>query len=501
MNQELADLYTVLGVGRNAAPDEIEAAFAAWNRRADAGEVIDEATWERLRYAHDVLSNPLRREVYDSLVTEAAGSSVTLDVALSVEQLPLADTPHLVYALLTLSPHTAAGEPRRPLNVSLVIDRSTSMRGERLEKVISAVELLLDKLGRDDTLSLVSFSDRAEVVLPAAALGATHHADPETAAAWRDPHRRLRAVAASGGTEIYQGLRAGLEQLGRAAAGRAAIGQAGTTPQTSHLILMTDGHTYGDADQCLRLAAEAAARGIGITAFGLGADWNDTFLDALVAPSGGQSHYIERPAEIMSHLEGRLQGLGAIHARNLSLRRAWPAQFTLRAAFKLAPYPQPLALDADPLPLGDLEGRSPVVVLLELLAAPQPIAARFGVALEVRYTSAGGAEETADRTVRLVAGQGAENPPPPPALIEAVRLFTLYRMQEKAWEEAQSGKPDTAAARMRRLTTRYMETGDLRLARQAQLEAQQLARQGDMSPEGRKLLKYGTRSLMRPVES
>ena len=37
-------------------------------------------------------------------------------------------------------------------------------------------------------------------------------------------------------------------------------------------------------------------------------------------------------------------------------------------------------------------------------------------------------------------------------------------MQEKAWEEAQSGRLDTAAARMRKLTTRYMETGDLRLA-------------------------------------
>lgn len=496
MNQEIADLYTVLGVGRNAAPDEIEAAFAAWNRRADAGEVIDEATWERLRYAHEVLSNPLRREVYDSLVTEAAGSSVTLDVVLSAEHLPLADTPHLVYALLTLSPHATAGERRRPLNVSLVIDRSTSMRGERLEKVISAVELLLDKLGRDDTLSLVSFSDRAEVVLPATALGAARQADPETATAWRDPRRRLRAVTASGGTEIYQGLRAGLEQLGRA-----AISRAGTAPQTSHLILMTDGHTYGDADDCLRLAAEAAARGIGITAFGLGADWNDTFLDALVAPSGGQSHYIEKPDEIMPHLEGRLQGLGAIHARNLSLHCAWPASITLRAGFKLAPYPQPLAFDADPVPLGDLEGRSPVVVLLELLAAPQPMAARFRLPLEVRYTSAGGAEETAARTLQLVAQAGPDDRPPPPALIEAVRLFTLYRMQEKAWEEAQSGKPDTAAARMRRLTTRYMETGDLRLARQAQLEAQQLARLGEMSPEGRKLLKYGTRSLMRPVES
>ncbi|HRO24281.1 MAG TPA: hypothetical protein PLR07_08310, partial [Promineifilum sp.] len=82
----------------------------------------------------------------------------------------------------------------------------------------------------------------------------------------------------------------------------------------------------------------------------------------------------------------------------------------------------------------------------------------------------------------------------------AVLRLNLYRMQEKAWEDAQSGKLDTAAARMRRLTARYMETGDLRLARQAQLEAQQLAHLGTMSLEGRKLLKYGTRSLMGQLD-
>lgn len=74
-------------------------------------------------------------------------------------------------------------------------------------------------------------------------------------------------------------------------------------------------------------------------------------------------------------------------------------------------------------------------------------------------------------------------------------------MQEKAWDDAQSGKLDTAAARMQQLTARYMETGDLRLARQAQLEAQQLAHLGAMWAEGRKLLKYGTRSLMGQLDS
>lgn len=488
MDRELADLYTVLGVGCDAAPSAIDEAFAAWQARSGAGEAVSDEAWERVRYAYDVLSNPSRRAVYDSLVTEGAPPSLTLDLTLSSTTLPLLDTPQIVYAMITLRPPGGAGEQRRPLNLSLVIDRSTSMRGERLERVMAAAGLVIEKLGPEDTLSVISFSDRAEVVLPAATLGAAaQSANPETAAAWHDPQRQLRTIQASGATEIYQGLRAGLDQIAR----------GGTEGRTSHLILLTDGHTYGDADHCLRLAAEAAGRGIGFTAFGLGADWNDAFLDALVAPCGGQSHYIERPDEVLPLLEGRLQGLGEIYARNLSLRRAWPGQITLRNGFKLAPFPQPLGLDADPIPLGDLEGRSPLSVLLEFLVAPQPIAARFRFPIEAQFTAAGGNQQHVERTVTLLAKGGVPAEPfPPAALIETVRRLNLYRMQERAWDEAQSGKLDTAAARMRRLTALYMETGDLRLARQAQLEAQQLERMGTMSPEGRKLLKYGTRSLM-----
>ena len=484
MQPQPPDLYATLGVGRQATTGEVEAAFAAWQARADGGEPFTDEVWQRLRYAHEVLSNPQRRSLYDSLVAETAVAGLDLSLTVSAATLPLLDTPQIVSALVMLAARGAAGA-RRPLNLGRVVDRCTSMRGERLEKVVAAVELLLDRLAPDDALALVSFSDRAEVVLPAAVLGATQ-ADRDTAAAWRDPRRRLRALAASGGTEIYQGLRAGLDEVARLAA----------EDRTGHLILLTDGHTYGDADHCLRLAAAAAARGIGITAFGLGADWNDTFLDALVAPSGGQSHYVETPGDVLPHLEQRLAGLGDSHARNVVLRHAWPGQVTLRAGFKLTPFPQPLPAEANPIPLGDLEGRAPLSLLLEFVVAPLSVPARFRLPIELRYGRPEGGEASLSRAAQLVAQDGARDAAPPAALIEAARRLNLYRMQEKAWEEAQSGQLDTAAARMRRLTARYLETGDLRLAQQAQLEAQRLGHLGTMSAEGRKVLKYGTRSLL-----
>jgi Ca-activated chloride channel family protein len=296
-------------------------------------------------------------------------------------------------------------------------------------------------------------------------------------------------MTASGGTEIYQGLRAGLNQVAPAA------GEA----RLSHLILLTDGHTYGDAEHCLSLAQEAAARGIGITAFGLGADWNDSFLDALVAPSSGQSHFIEKPDDIFTSLEGRLDGLGALYARNLCLRRSWPGQFVLHSAYKLTPFLQPLALDSNPLVLGDLEGRAPLAVLLEFRLAPQTNSTRFRIPLEAAYTLIDGSAGSVGLTAELIVlnRERYEAKAPPARVIESAWRVNLYRLQERAWHEAQMGQTEIAAALLRRLSSRYLETGELRLADQAQREAQELAQHGAISAEGRKLLKYGTRSLAR----
>lgn len=107
MDQEPADLYSVLGVSRRAAPGEIDAAYEACLRRIDAGEPADEAVRERIQYAHEVLSSQSRRAVYDSLVQETAGSSLLLDLTFSGETLPLLDTPNSSMLCSSFNPVTA----------------------------------------------------------------------------------------------------------------------------------------------------------------------------------------------------------------------------------------------------------------------------------------------------------------------------------------------------------------------------------------------------------
>jgi Ca-activated chloride channel family protein len=487
------DLYALLGIPRGATTAEVEAAFQGLKVAAGIRGIDTERdeTWQRVQYAYDVLSNPQRRETYDSVVAEKkAAPALAFDVQLSTDRLPLLDEPQLVYSLVTFRPPGDGRPVQRPLNLALAIDRSTSMRGPRLERVQAAVRLILDQLGPDDIVSLVTFSDRAEVVLRAATAPQREETDP----AWRE---RLEGITASGGTEIFYGLAAALGEARRHA----------SAETNNHLILLTDGQTYGDVPDCLRLAQAAAAQGIGLSAFGIGSDWNDTFLDALVAPSGGQSGFIRQPEDILTHLEDRLRGLGAVHAQGVRLAQKWPAAATLHDAFKLAPFAQPLATHDAEIPLGNIEGRSPLAVLLAFRVGAHSVSARVRIPLTFTFQtpepaakpgSTGLKAETVAHAIQLLISAGPPGGDPPAELIEAVRRVNLYRMQEQAVEDAQAGQLDSAASRMRQLSTRYLETGELALAHLADAEAQRLTRMGGLSPEGRKVLKYGTRALIEP---
>lgn len=473
------EYYALLGVTSQATPDQIRAAFASLRSKFPQNQQ-DEASnpeYARLATAYEVLSDPERRATYDSLLIETKSLElVNVQVQASRDRIKVSDTEQVVYLLVNILPPSQEFK-RRPLNLSLVLDRSTSMQGSRLKHMKAAVELIVNRLSPNDTLSIVSFSDRAEVVVPSSKVE-----NPIAVVG------QLRAVQASGGTEIFQGLRAGFQELSKATIAK----------YSNHLILLTDGHTYGDAVQCLDLANRMAEQNIGISAFGIGTEWNDQFLDELVAPSGGLSNFIEQPNEIIEHLQKRIQGLGTIYAQNVALKAHLHTRVTINYGFKLKPFAQPLVLDGEMLHLGSLEGRTPVSVLLELKVAPNSVETRLNIPIEV-VADISGPElhaQTFKQTHCLYVLSEAPNEIPPDNIVEAVRAMTLYRMNEKAWQEVEAGRLDAASTRIQHLSTRLLEAGETALAHQAQQEIERIASVGTISLAGRKKLKYGTRALI-----
>jgi hypothetical protein len=83
-----------------------------------------------------------------------------------------------------------------------------------------------------------------------------------------------------------------------------------------------------------------------------------------------------------------------------------------------------------------------------------------------------------------------------PSVVRAVNRLNLYQMSERAQDDIEQGKSDQAKKRIEQLGTRLRLAGEVDLAKTAFTEAEHIARTGHLSLEGRKKLKYGTRTLL-----
>lgn len=476
------DYYLVLGVSPDASAIEIEKAARTLVEKfpKNAREPSVNVAYRQLLDAYEVLSDEEKRLAYDKLREQQAPELLQVTTQLSRHTIAALDSEQLLYLMVTLRAPEEPAQATLPLNLALVFDRSTSMRDERLAKLKAAAREIVHKLSPEDVLSIVSFSDRSEVVWSAANV---EQRDSIVS--------HIYGVEASGGTEIFQGLKAGLKELARSPLDR----------YINHLILLTDGHTYGDEDDCLAVAQTASKKGFTISAFGIGSDWNDQFLDQIVAPSGGRSAYIEEPGQIVEFLREEINGLGAIYAQNVRLKLKLPASARCQYAFKLSPYSLPLDREVNPIQLGAVERRAPLSMLFELVISPQRVGAKLDVPLEfiadIPSAQVRGRSFRYEESIFVSDASSAKvETPLPPAIVKAVQMLNLYRLGERAWEEFEAGNTELATKRMAALTTRLFEAGYPDLAKQAEYERERLSQLGTLSLEGRKRLKYGTRSLL-----
>src|SRR5687768_1214156 len=232
MPSKQPNYYEVLGVLRDASQEEIKRAYyeSAQKLHPDKNKAPGETEiFLDIQQAYEVISNPKRRAKYDATLPpdEEVQSPFRYEINFSRRNLVKINEPQLVYALLEVEPQDRQADkiPAPPLNVCLVLDRSTSMQGEKMDVVKSAAIQLLRSLRPQDIFSVVIFSDKAEVLIPAA-----YQVERNKQEAG------IQMMQASGATEIFQGLDAGLREVRR-----------GVDPtRVNHVILLTDGHTYGD---------------------------------------------------------------------------------------------------------------------------------------------------------------------------------------------------------------------------------------------------------------
>mgnify|MGYP000713247278 CR=1 FL=1 len=192
---------------------------------------------------------------------------------------------------------------RRPVDLAVVLDTSGSMNEGKLDQAKRATRRLAESMGPDDTFSLVTFADRARVVVgsgPADVAGLD---------------RVLDRVWDYGGTNLYQGMTVAAEQVAR------------RPEAVQRLVVLSDGQpTTGRKDDASfeRLATELASQGVGVSTVGLGLDFNEDLLASLADLGGGTYDFVGDAVDLTPVFAEELQHTSTVLARDTRVQLELP---------------------------------------------------------------------------------------------------------------------------------------------------------------------------------
>jgi len=127
-----------------------------------------------------------------------------LDISITPLKPALVDTNRLrLEVLVRIAVPASQSSSRTPLSVAMVIDRSGSMRGSRLNAAKEATKQFVDQLHADDEVSLVAYDDSVAVPLNLIAVKNFKPLLPEL----------LSSIDEGGSTNLHAGWLEGAQQL------------------------------------------------------------------------------------------------------------------------------------------------------------------------------------------------------------------------------------------------------------------------------------------------
>ena len=401
------------------------------------------------------MADPNRTQMADPNRTRMAGHPPAGPRALSLAAVPgnryaLAGDVAREHFLFDIRAGVGRAGARLPLNISLVLDRSGSMEGEPLEYAKRACAYVVDLLEPDDILSVITFEEGADVIMPARRVA--------NKALVKD---YINRIYTGNTTNLYEGLMTACQQV-------ASVKTANTL---NRVLLLTDGEpTAGTRDfaSIVGQAAEQKSRGITVTALGFGPDYNEELMAGIARRSGGNYYYIARPELIPEVFRRELDTLMKITARNLRLRLALSRGVSVRQVYGQQPT---FGLRTAEVTLIDVEQATGLSSLWELEMTPRPAGTyRLGVA-ELLYDDAltGRAETiTTDAVVEFTADRlriGAGTDPRVQSEIEVARAArsldrTVMGMRTQSLDRTQ------VMGELNRTKTMMLDQGRLAQAQQ-----------------------------------
>jgi len=227
--------------------------------------------------------------------------SVDLNVSVTNAWL-IADEHQKTYIKVGLTGFEQADRDQRPpSNISIVLDRSGSMSGDKIEKAIEAAMMAVDILGEQDILSIITYSDSVEVLLPA-----TRISDR------LGIKRKIASIQAGGSTALFAGVSKGADELEKFL----------DRNKVNRVILLSDGlaNVGPESPAALGdLGASLKRIGISVTTIGLGLGYNEDLMARLARKSDGNHAFVENSRDLTRIFEYEFRDILSVVAQEVNI--------------------------------------------------------------------------------------------------------------------------------------------------------------------------------------
>lgn len=212
----------------------------------------------------------------------------------------------------------SAVEARTPLNLSLVVDRSGSMEGDKIKYTKQAVDYVINQLGENDRISIVEYSDDVNVLATTQSIGDRTQL-----------HQKVASIHASGSTNLSGGMEEGFKQVGSSR--KTLIRNNQESDNYVHrVLLMSDGLANKGVVEPEGITALVdkyfESDNVSISTFGVGSDYNENLMASIATQGRGHYEFIESPEDLPRIFDQELQGISSLMAKDTQLEITFPEE-------------------------------------------------------------------------------------------------------------------------------------------------------------------------------
>ena len=241
-------------------------------------------------------------------LAQAAAASPAPDVTLRVtpdREYVYKAGPREVIVQVEIEGRKADDARRVPMNLAIVLDRSGSMEGAKIEKARQAAAMAVDKLNDDDIFSLVTYDSDTNLLIEPQRVGNRDNRE--------DLKARIHRIQPGGSTALHAGVVLGARQ----------VRQKFEKERVNRVILLSDGIANVGPSRPSDLASlgrELRSDGIAVSTVGLGDDYNEDLMTALAEASNANYYYVKDAEKLPSVFAQELGASRSLLARSIVIR-------------------------------------------------------------------------------------------------------------------------------------------------------------------------------------